>query len=82
VKEAIARLIGRHVFAKRTERKLTQEEVASRVGVSRQALSLIEVGKQAPRWETIYALAAVLRCEVFDLIPSHRQVVRLHEKNL
>lgn len=74
MKQAISELIGRHVVAHRTERDLTQEDVASRCGISRQSLSLIERGVAAPRWDTLYAIAGVLRCEVFDLIPSYRQV--------
>jgi transcriptional regulator with XRE-family HTH domain len=73
VKDAICELIGRHVASRRLERELTQEEVAKQAGISRQALSLIERG-QAPRWETIYAIAEVLRCEVWDLIPTCKQV--------
>lgn len=74
MKEAIATLIGKHVVARRTERGMTQEEVASKCGVSRQALSMIERGAQAPRWETLYSLAQALRCDVWDLIPSLKQV--------
>ena len=74
MKQAITELIGRHVVAYRTERELTQEEVADKAGISRQALSMIERGAQAPRWDTLYAIAGVLRCEVFDLIPSCKQV--------
>jgi len=74
MKEAISRLIGTHVAARRTDRKQTQEEVAQLAGISRQALSEIERGTQAPRWETLYSLADVLCCDVWDLIPSLKQV--------
>jgi DNA-binding XRE family transcriptional regulator len=74
VKELICTLIGHHVAARRVQRQLTQEAVAYQVGVSRQALSEIERGTQAPRWETLYVLAEVLRCEVYDLLPTVKQV--------
>ncbi len=74
MKEAITALIGKHVVARRTERGMTQEEVATQCGVSRQALSMIERGTQAPRWDTLYAIAQALRCEPWDLIPSLKQV--------
>ena len=74
MKEAIAALIGKHVVARRTERGMTQEEVATKCGVSRQALSMIERGTQAPRWDTLYRIAEALRCDAFDLIPSLKQV--------
>jgi transcriptional regulator with XRE-family HTH domain len=74
VKEAIAALIGKHVVARRTERGKTQQEIAELVGISRQALSMIERGTQAPRWDTLYAIAQALHCEAWDLIPSLKQV--------
>jgi transcriptional regulator with XRE-family HTH domain len=74
VKEAIAALIGKHVVARRTERGKTQQEIAELVGISRQALSMIERGAQAPRWDTLYRIAEALRCDAFDLIPSLKQV--------
>lgn len=74
MKEAICELIGRYVAARRLAVGLTQEEAATKAGVSRQALSEIERGTQAPRWETLYALAEGMRCEIWDLIPTVRQV--------
>ena len=81
MREAISKLIGAHVAARRFELDMTQDDVAKLAGVSRQALSEIERGEAAPRWETIYALAGVLRCEVFDLLPTARHARRLHELN-
>jgi len=74
VKLAIAKLIGRHVVARRIERGLTQEQVALKAGVSRQAISLIERGLQTPSWPTLYLVAAVLKCEVYDFLPTYKQV--------
>jgi DNA-binding XRE family transcriptional regulator len=76
VKEAITELVGRHVATQRLQLGLSQETVAATAGVSRQALSAIERGAQAPSWTTVYALAEVLRCEVADLLPTIRQVRR------
>lgn len=80
MKEAICELIGRYVAARRLAVGLTQAEAANQAGVSRQALSMIERGSQAPRWDTLYMLADVLRCEVFDLIPTLRQVKYVAER--
>ena len=71
---AIPVLIGRHVAGRRIRMEMTQEEVAKKVGISRQALSMIERGVNPPRWETIYAIAATLHCETWDLIPTLKQV--------
>lgn len=70
----IARHIGAHIVARRIERKLTQQEVAKRADISRQALSEMERGTQLPAWESIYKIAQAMRIEVFDLIPAVKQV--------
>jgi DNA-binding XRE family transcriptional regulator len=80
MKTAITELIGRHVANRRINSRHTQEYVSAKVGISRQALSLIERGQQAPRWETIYTLAEVLGCEVYELLPSRGAVRRLYER--
>lgn len=72
--DAIPVLIGRHVAARRTRLALTQEELAKKTGISRQALSMIERGVNPPRWGTVYDLAEALRVEVFDLVPTVKQV--------
>ncbi len=38
---------------------ISQEELANRVGISRQTISLIETGKQAMTWVTFMALLAL-----------------------
>lgn len=74
MKEAIADLIGKHVTAKRTARGMTQDEVAKLAGITRQTISMIERGTQTPGWDTLYVLAGILRCEVYDLLPTYKQV--------
>ena len=74
MKDVIARFVGKHVVSRRTERRWTQSDLANRVGISRQALSAIERGAQMPATETMYALAGALRCEVYDLLPTYKQV--------
>ena len=76
MKEAICELLGCHIAKRRLDRGFSQSLLAASAGISRQALSAIERGEQAPAWETIYALADVLRCEVWDLVPSVKQVSR------
>jgi transcriptional regulator with XRE-family HTH domain len=75
VKDAIAKLLGHHVAARRLQAELTQEQLAGKVKISRQALSEIERGTQSPSWQTLYTLSNALRCEPWDLLPSYRQVV-------
>lgn len=44
----------------RAERGLTQGDVASRIGVSRQTLNAIEGGKYSPSLEVAFRIAKVL----------------------
>ena len=46
---------------------LTQEQLASRVGVSRQTLIAIENGKYSPSLEFAFALAKALEVEIGEL---------------
>ena len=55
------------VRAHRTALKLSQSELAARVGVSRQALSAIETGRQVPSTLLALHLARALDCTVDDL---------------
>lgn len=53
--------------APRERAGLSQQALAGRVGISRQALNAIEGGKQAPSVTIALALAKALRCRVEDL---------------
>lgn len=52
---------------RREELRLSQQALATRVGVSRQALSAIEAGRQNPSVALALALARALQCRVEDL---------------
>jgi transcriptional regulator with XRE-family HTH domain len=45
---------------------LTQYELAKRAGLSKQALSRLELGEREPRWGTVQALAQALGVSVGD----------------
>lgn len=53
-------MIGNRLRELRGERGLTQQEVASRIGVSRQTLNAIEGGKYSPSLEVAFLIAGVL----------------------
>jgi len=64
---------GREVFgerlrALRSERGLTQEDLAERSGVHRVTIARIEAGERLPRYQTLEALAAGLEISVNRLI--------------
>ena len=52
----------------RTEKGLTQEELAARADVSRPFISQMESGNYSPSLKTAQALAKALGCTVDDLI--------------
>jgi molybdate-binding protein/DNA-binding XRE family transcriptional regulator len=51
----------------RTERGLSQAELAARISVSRQTINAIENGRYAPATELALKLASVLHCRVEDM---------------
>ncbi len=52
----------------RTERQLTQEELAKRVGVSQPAIAQYEAGPATPRLFVTIRLATALSVSIEDLI--------------
>lgn len=60
--------IGRRVRRRRRAAGLSQEELASRAGVSRQAVGALEAGRHLPRVDAALALAGVLGISVEALV--------------
>ena len=52
----------------RIKKGMSQAELAERVGISQNALSLYEVGKRFPKRSTFEKLAEVLECDIRDII--------------
>lgn len=53
----LRRRLGARIRALRGDRKLTQEVVADRLGVSPKYVSQLECGQRSPSWETLVAIA-------------------------
>jgi len=49
--------LGERIQALRADRKLTQEAVADRIGISQKYLSELERGQKSPSWDTLVAIA-------------------------
>ncbi|UYV12410.1 MAG: helix-turn-helix domain-containing protein [Phycisphaera sp.] len=64
---------GDRVRAVRTERDLSQEELARRSGLHRTAISFIERAERSATLETVEKLARALRVEPADLMPPLRR---------
>ena len=60
--------VGKHIRRIRTERHMTQEQLAEKLFVTRQAVSAWETGKAQPDVETLERIAAALEAEVTEII--------------
>lgn len=50
----------------RIERKMTQQDIAERLGISRVAVTKWETGEALPRAEMLPKIAKLLRCKIDD----------------
>jgi transcriptional regulator with XRE-family HTH domain len=60
--------VGRRIAAHRTQLGLTQQELASRVAISRVALANLESGRSDPGERTVTLLAGVFGMEPHELV--------------
>ncbi|CAL9595359.1 helix-turn-helix domain-containing protein [Streptomyces sp. enrichment culture] len=63
-----SRVLGDRVRAARHDRKISQEQLHLRAGVSRDVLQKIESGRQNPTYFTLLRIARVLEVPLSDLI--------------
>ena len=68
----VAGNLGRNLRRARTERDLTQEQVAHRSGVHATEVSRIERGKRDPRISTVEKLAEAVSLSVSELLREGR----------
>lgn len=68
MKPEVRQMVGRNLMRLRQRAGLTQDALAERLHVTRQAVSSWETGKTAPDVETLTTLAAALKVDVRALI--------------
>jgi len=68
--EALYRHIGTTIKRKRKQLRLTQEQLATRMGTSRASLANIETGRQNVLVHQLYSFAANLDLKIEDLLPT------------
>lgn len=61
---------GAQVRKKRNDAGLTQEELASAIGLSRTAVTNVESGKQGTTIDMLYRMAGAMSVEPADLLPT------------
>ena len=52
----------------RKQRKISQEELAEKLGISRQSISKWETGENYPSMQNIMCLCTIFKCKVNDLV--------------
>lgn len=77
---AFQRSVGKKVKASRRVRSLTQQEVATKVNISRPSLVNIEKGQQSLSLLHLTRFATVLNLQPGELIPSHDEVLESMEE--
>lgn len=64
--------VGARIGQERKRRDLTQAEVATKLGLSRQTFIAIEKGERRPSAEELVKIADVLQVSLHDLLKEHR----------
>lgn len=65
--DTIKVLLGRRIRELRKAKKLTQEELAEKVGIGTPNISYFETGKFSPAIETLQKIAEALEVEIYEL---------------
>jgi transcriptional regulator with XRE-family HTH domain len=66
--KSLVKQVGKYLQKQRTERKLTQEELAERADISVSYLSMLERGERAPHLQTLVALSEALAVPLVALL--------------
>lgn len=72
-------LIGDNIKRLRKERKITQSEIAKKLGVCKATVSSWEIGRTEPNLEKIEEICAVLHCmktEIYEKPEIHEKMVQ------
>lgn len=73
--ELLYKLVGERVKALRQNLKITQEQLADEVGVTRTSITNIEKGLQRPPLQLLYKLSHTLVVDIVDLLPDIKDVI-------
>ncbi len=76
-------MVGRNIKKYREEKKLTQDDLAEKLSVTRQAVSNWECGKTEPDIETLHKISEALEISVEELIYGERRKIEIvHNHNV
>lgn len=54
----------------RKKRRINQDELADKIGLSRASITNIEMARHGVTADTLYKICTVLKCKVTDLFPD------------
>ena len=61
-------MVGENIKKIRVEKRMTQEELAEKLSVTRQAISNYETGKTQPDIETLNKIASIFEVSIEEVI--------------
>lgn len=79
--DALHAALGKKIREQRESLKLTQEELAGRVNISRTSLTNMERGRQRVLVDQLYRLAGALDVGPEDLLPSRKDLTKKPPKS-
>ena len=75
-------MVGKNIKSYREQKNITQDELAEKLCVTRQAVSNWECGKTEPDIDTLHKIADVLEVNIEELIyGTKRQITIVHQHN-
>lgn len=74
--------VGEKVTRVRHDKKMSQIDLAAKVGMSRASIVNIEKGRQHPPLHLLWQLADALDVELFDLLPNRNEIRSNHTSAL
>ena len=69
----VQKKLGKKIKNTRTEKRITQEKLAEKVGINREHMSNIETGKKFPSLSMLITLSFVLDIELYELFDFSRE---------
>lgn len=70
-------IIGNRIKVKRKEQGLSQEDLSFRLNLGRSSISNIEIGRHQIPLFTLYDLSILLKCNIYDIIPTYDEVIEV-----
>ena len=78
----IYEVVGEKISTTRHEKKMSQIDLAAKIGMSRASIVNIEKGRQHPPLHLLWQLADALDVDLLDLLPSRAEIAGSYAVNL